>query len=98
MEGFIIWGWDLILPGCDGTSTPPEGKLPPRAPRPPIGRGRAKGPEGGSRPIELGLGKRLVEVSCLSHCYFICLPLSVVSAVNRTRLEGSGYSKHDIIS
>ena len=30
MEGLLTRGWELILPGCGGTSALPEGQLSPR--------------------------------------------------------------------
>lgn len=40
---FFSRGWETILPGYDWTVTLFERKLPPRARRPPIGRGLARG-------------------------------------------------------
>ena len=53
MEGFLNRGWDPILPGCGEIVGFPVGQLPPRAPRPLIGRRRA---EGG--PSANGIGAR----------------------------------------
>ena len=69
MEGFLIQGWGLILPGCGGTLTFPRGQLPPRALRPLIGRGRAGAP---ARPMGLALGKRWIETHLHLLYYQVC--------------------------
>ena len=50
MEGFLNRGWGPIIPGCGGIAGFLEGRLPPRAPRPLIGRGRPVRPP---RPMDL---------------------------------------------
>ena len=56
MEGYMIWEWGLILPGCGGTLTFPREATP--AARPFIGRRR---PGEGPRLMGLGIGKRWDE-------------------------------------
>ena len=43
MEGFLNRDGDLSSPGAARSWGFPEGQLPPRGPRPLIGRGRARG-------------------------------------------------------
>ena len=50
---------DLSCPGAAESWGSPEGQLPPRTPRPLIGRGLAGG--GRARPTGLGLGERWIE-------------------------------------
>ena len=75
MEGFLNRGWDPTLPGCGGTGGDClKGKLPPRAPRPLVGRGRAGG---NPRPMGLGLGKRRDE----SHMPIVLYHMTCISLV-----------------